>query len=108
MACPLSFPVIPVAPWRRSGNCARRPYPSWVRIRSRRSARALGLLLGTALDAAFGDARRWHPVAGFGSAATALERWDHRDSRWSGALHTSALVGGSVLVGAVAERAGRG
>ena len=31
--------------------------------------RALGLVLGAALDAAFGDPRRGHPVAGFGRAA---------------------------------------
>ena len=29
---------------------------------------AVGLLCGFALDAALGDPRRWHPVAGFGRA----------------------------------------
>ena len=34
---------------------------------------AAGLAAGVALDALLGDPRRFHPVAGFGRAAAALE-----------------------------------
>jgi adenosylcobinamide-phosphate synthase len=37
-------------------------------------ADAAGIALGAALDAVFGDPRRWHPVAGFGRFAGAVER----------------------------------
>ena len=37
-------------------------------------ARSVGLLGAVALDAAFGDPARWHPVAGFGQTAARLER----------------------------------
>ena len=39
-----------------------------------RSGDAAGLVAGYLLDVALGDPRRFHPVAGFGSAAGALER----------------------------------
>ncbi|HEY8374428.1 MAG TPA: cobalamin biosynthesis protein [Pseudonocardiaceae bacterium] len=68
------------------------------------AARAIGLLLGFAADATFGDPRRGHPVAGFGAVAAAAERRFHRDSRLAGALYTGALAGGTVLLGVAAER----
>ncbi|WP_372460541.1 cobalamin biosynthesis protein [Actinomycetospora soli] len=68
-------------------------------------ARALGLLLGVAADAVFGDPRRGHPVALFGSAAGRLERAWWADSRPRGAAYCSVLVGGVVGGGVVAERA---
>ena len=37
-------------------------------------SRAVGLVLGAVADAVFADPARWHPVAGFGSCAAALER----------------------------------
>ncbi len=37
-------------------------------------ADAAGLLAGYGIDLLLGDPRRWHPVAGFGRAAAALER----------------------------------
>lgn len=58
------------------------------------SQRALGLLIGVAVDAVVADPRRWHPVAGFGSAAMSLERFTYRDSGAAGALHVGVLVGG--------------
>jgi adenosylcobinamide-phosphate synthase len=76
--------------------------PPANRSRDRR-ARALGLLLAAAADRLLGDPRRWHPVAGFGSVAAALERRDHRDSRLVGAAHTAGLVGVVLAGGAVAE-----
>lgn len=72
-----------------------------------RLARALGLLLAAAADRAFGDPRRFHPVAGFGSLAIALERRDYRDRRSVGAGHTTALVGLVVGAGMLAEALSR-
>ena len=71
---------------------------------SRRSQLALGLLLGTALDAVVPDPRRGHPVAAFGSTAGALERRVWADSRARGALFTALSVGGTVLTGRAVER----
>jgi adenosylcobinamide-phosphate synthase len=66
-------------------------------------ADAVGLLAGFGLDAVFGDPRRWHPVAGFGSAAGALERRLYRPGRLAGAVFAAAAVGVPVLTGAVAS-----
>lgn len=71
---------------------------------SRRST-ALGLVLGYALDRALGDPRRWHPVAGFGSVAMAVESRTYRAGRGAGVVHEGVLVGGTVLVGVVVRRA---
>jgi adenosylcobinamide-phosphate synthase len=62
-------------------------------------SRAAGLLLGFVADRLLGDPSRWHPVAGFGRAAAALERAVHADSRAQGACYATALVGSSTLVG---------
>lgn len=74
------------------------------------SARAWGLLAGLALDRAFGDPRRGHPVAGFGSVARRLEDRLYADARPAGTAYTGLLVGGVVLGGlaasAVARRCG--
>ncbi|HEY5877788.1 MAG TPA: cobalamin biosynthesis protein [Nakamurella sp.] len=72
------------------------------------AARPLGLLLGYGADLVLGDPWRWHPVAGFGRTAAALERRTYRDSLAAGALHTGALVAASVAAGALAQRAARG
>jgi len=69
-----------------------------------RSADAAGLAVGYALDAAFGDPRRWHPVAGFGRAAAALERRMYAPRRSNGALFALLSVGAPVLTGAAAAR----
>ena len=58
-------------------------------------------------DAAFGDPRRGHPVAGFGSVAAALERRVYADGRLAGAGYTALLVGGAAGLGLLAETAGR-
>lgn len=63
-------------------------------------------MLGFALDRAFGDPRRWHPVAGFGSAALALERVSYRDARPAGVVHEVAAVGSVLALGRVAGRGG--
>jgi adenosylcobinamide-phosphate synthase len=61
-------------------------------------------VLGWAADVAFGDPRRLHPVAGFGTVAAALERRSYADSRAAGAVHVALLVGGAVGLGVLAER----
>jgi adenosylcobinamide-phosphate synthase len=68
----------------------------------------VGLLLGALADAAFGDPRRRHPVAGFGAVAAALEGRGYADRRTAGVRHVAVLVGGVVALGAALERsAGR-
>jgi len=64
-------------------------------------ADAAGLLLGLAADRAFGDPRRGHPVALFGSAMLALEARIWRDDRTAGVAYAvagAALGAGPVLV----------
>ncbi|MFC4949861.1 cobalamin biosynthesis protein [Pseudonocardia sp. GCM10023141] len=76
-------------------------------MRSHGGVRAAGLLLGAAADAAFGDPRRFHPVAGFGRCAAALERRCYADRRPAGVAYTAVLVGGAVALGVGAEAVGR-
>lgn len=66
--------------------------------------RALGLLLGYAADRLLGDPQRFHPVAGFGTTASALERVLYADSRARGGVHTLVLVGVPVVLGIAVER----
>ena len=68
---------------------------------------AAGLAGGIAVDALVGDPRRGHPVAGFGSLAAATERVMHRDARPAGVAYATVLVGGTALVGLLADRATR-
>ncbi|MGS2616916.1 cobalamin biosynthesis protein [Micromonospora sp. LZ34] len=70
-------------------------------------ANVVGLAAGYALDTLLGDPRRWHPVAGFGRAAGALERRMYRPDRPAGAAFTAVAVGVPVLLGAVATVATR-
>lgn len=65
---------------------------------------ATGLALGYALDVAFGDPRRWHPVAGFGSLASRLEQHTYAPRRINGIAHEVVLVGSALLVGRAAGR----
>ena len=71
-------------------------------LRNGRAADAVGLLVGYGLDAAFGDPRRFHPVAGFGTAAAALERRLYAPKRRAGAVFAAVAVGAPVLAGAAA------
>jgi adenosylcobinamide-phosphate synthase len=77
----------------------RRPAPD--------AATALGLALGALADLALADPRRWHPVAGFGGIAAAVERHLWRDSRVAGAAHWAVLVAGTAALGAAADRGTR-
>jgi adenosylcobinamide-phosphate synthase len=70
----------------------------------RRHGRALGLLIGVALDALAGDPRRGHPVAAFGAGAARLEDAMWADSRPRGAGFAATCVGAAVAVGLAAER----
>lgn len=69
--------------------------------------RAVGLLLGYVADRALGDPARWHPVAGFGTAAGSLEQRIYADSRARGALFGATLVGGATVLGVAAEQGTR-
>ncbi|HEX2894310.1 MAG TPA: cobalamin biosynthesis protein [Marmoricola sp.] len=71
-------------------------------------SRAAGLLLGHLADRALGDPGRFHPVAGFGRVAGALERRTYADARTRGAAYTLVLVGGTTAAGVVLERRTRG
>ena len=71
------------------------------------AARAVGLLVGVAADAVFGDPRRHHPVAAFGQLAATAERACYAEHRLAGLVYTGALVGGVAAVGGLLERAGR-
>lgn len=65
---------------------------------------ALGLAGGSVADRLFGDPPRWHPVAGFGRTALALERRLWRPGRLPGAVYAGVLVGGVAAATAVADR----
>src|SRR4051812_48259372 len=69
---------------------------------------AAGLALGAAADLLLADPRRWHPVAGFGRAAAALERALWRDSRAAGAAYAGLLTGATTGLGVLLDRATRG
>jgi adenosylcobinamide-phosphate synthase len=65
---------------------------------------AVGLAVGYLADRVVGDPGRGHPVAGFGAAAVWLEARCYADRRAAGLVHTGALVGAAVALGAVFER----
>ena len=73
-------------------------------MRAAGAARAVGLLVGYLADQVIGDPRRWHPVAGFGRCAAALERRSYRDSTVAGIGHTVALVAATTGLGIAADR----
>ncbi len=72
------------------------------------STRALGILAGFTADRLWADPQQFHPVAGFGTVAGALERWTYRDARFAGVLHAGLLVSGAMGAGWLAERSARG
>src|SRR5690242_1081724 len=71
------------------------------------TADAAGLIAGYLLDAALGDPRRFHPVAGFGTAAGALERRIYAPTRRSGAAFAALAVGAPAIAGLAAALATR-
>ncbi|MFC0532235.1 cobalamin biosynthesis protein [Phytohabitans kaempferiae] len=70
-------------------------------------ANAAGMLAGFAVDALVGDPRRFHPVAGFGHAASALERRLYRPDRLAGAAYAAIAVGAPVAAAVAATVATR-
>jgi adenosylcobinamide-phosphate synthase len=70
----------------------------------RRPGLALGMLLGTVIDAVLGDPARGHPVALFGRAATRVEERLWADSRPRGALFVLLTVGPVLSAGAGLQR----
>jgi adenosylcobinamide-phosphate synthase len=67
---------------------------------------AAALLAGFAADLIAGDPRRFHPVAGFGSTALALERRLYAPTRRRGLAMTGVLVLGAALFAELLARAG--
>ncbi|MBV9651704.1 MAG: cobalamin biosynthesis protein [Pseudonocardiales bacterium] len=72
------------------------------------AARAVGLLLGVVVDAAFGDPPNYHPVVAFGHLAAWAERTCYADRKLAGLIYTGALVGAAAAVGSLLERAAQG
>jgi adenosylcobinamide-phosphate synthase len=66
---------------------------------------AAALLGGYGADLLVGDPRRWHPVAGFGRGARALERAAYCPTRLRGALVTAVLVALPALASELLARA---
>ncbi|HEY3869473.1 MAG TPA: cobalamin biosynthesis protein [Actinocrinis sp.] len=83
-----------------------------MRTRSSRPARAVGLSVGLAAgfaaDRLLADPAAWHPVAGFGRAARALEGQVYQDSRARGAAYAAVCIVSAGGLGIAAERATRG
>jgi adenosylcobinamide-phosphate synthase len=72
-----------------------------------RHTRVVGVLVGYLADLVLADPRAGHPVAGFGAAATTVERLTYRDTRVGGAVHVAILVGAVSLLGAALQRYAR-
>jgi adenosylcobinamide-phosphate synthase len=72
-----------------------------------RHTRVVGVLVGYLADLVLADPRAGHPVAGFGAAATTVERLTYRDTRVGGAVHVGILVGTVTLFGAALQRYAR-
>ncbi len=67
------------------------------------------LVAGYAADLLLGDPRRWHPVAGFGNVALAVERATYKPTRLRGTLHAAGLVvAAATAAELLARAAGRG
>ncbi len=65
---------------------------------------AVGLLAGYVADRTFGDPHRYHPVAGFGQLAAAVERRTYAPTRARGLVHETLLIGGVYVTARSAER----
>ena len=64
-----------------------------------------GLVAGVVADAALGDPRRFHPVAGFGQAASRLERRVYAPTRGAGSRFAAIAVGVPVALAIGAQAA---
>lgn len=72
-----------------------------------RLSSVLGLVAGFAADRVIGDPQRFHPVAGFGGLAAALESRAYFPSRGRGAAYAGVLTGGAFVSGLLLERTTR-
>jgi adenosylcobinamide-phosphate synthase len=70
-------------------------------------ANAAGLVAGALLDLAVADPRRWHPVAGYGRAAAALERRMYRPTTAAGVRYAAVAAAAPVAVAVAATVATR-
>lgn len=68
---------------------------------------SLGIIAGFIADRLLGDPARYHPVAGFGQLATALQRPLYQPNRLSGTVYETILVGGTATLGALGLRGPR-
>jgi len=68
------------------------------------TAAVAGIVAGAVADAVFADPARFHPVAGYGQAAHAVERRLYADSRAAGVAFVGVAVGGPVLAAAALDR----
>ncbi|WP_345300980.1 CobD/CbiB family cobalamin biosynthesis protein, partial [Gordonia humi] len=66
----------------------------------------IGIALGALADGVFGDPRRGHPVALFGTGVSAVEKRVYRDDRVRGAVFASGWIGVGVVAGSIARRGG--
>ncbi|WP_328603212.1 cobalamin biosynthesis protein [Amycolatopsis sp. NBC_00345] len=73
----------------------------------RQAVTAAGLITGFAADTLFGDPRRGHPVALFGTAAAAVERRLWADSKPRGAAYAALCAGTVTGLGLAAQAATR-
>lgn len=67
-----------------------------------------GLAAGYLLDRLVGDPRRFHPVAGFGRLAAAVETQTYADRRVAGVAHVALLVGAATGLGTLLQRSTAG
>lgn len=65
---------------------------------------AAGLLAGYTADVLLGDPPRWHPVAGLGRTAAAVERISYAPTRPRGVAYAGGLVALSALAAELAAR----
>lgn len=72
----------------------------------RNQAEAAGIAAGAVADAVFGDPRRGHPVALFGSGVAAAQRRGYADSKVRGAFFAGAWIALAVGAGAGLRRLG--
>jgi adenosylcobinamide-phosphate synthase len=71
------------------------------------AGRAIGLLLGVAADGVIGDPQSAQSAAVFAQIAKALDAKMRSENPVVGALRAGGLAGGVVVIGVLAERAGR-
>lgn len=77
------------------------------RRRSGATTLVAGLVAGFAADAVLGDPRRFHPVAGFGRAASRLERAMYAPTQSAGVAYAAVAAGAPTVLAVAAHIATR-